>query len=52
MRKLTEHDLARINGSTIEGYHVEAVRIKNGPFIDSDNYGFILGRNTQGRDRS
>ena len=45
MRKLTERDLANIAGSTIKGYHVEAVRVKNGPFIDSGHYGYILGKN-------
>ena len=49
MRKLTEDDLAKIAGSTVSDYHVEDVRIKNGPFIDSDHYGFILGRNDAGQ---
>lgn len=48
MRKLTADDLAKIAGSTVSGYHVEDVRIKSGPFIDSDHYGFILGRNDTG----
>ena len=46
MRKLTDHDLTNIAGSTIHGYHVEGVRIKRGPFTDSDHYGIILGRNS------
>ena len=46
MRKLTEEDLSKIIGSTIKGYRVEAARIKQGPFIDSDHYGFILGNNS------
>ena len=45
MRKLTEQDLKDIVGSVIEGYRVERVRIKYGPFDDSGCYGFILGRN-------
>ena len=48
MRKLTERDLADIRGSVISGYHIEDVRIKNGPFIDSDHYGFLLGKNASG----
>lgn len=47
MRRLTDHDLANIAGTTIQGYHVEGVRIKSGSFSDSDNYGIILGRNTE-----
>ena len=46
MRKLTDQDLKDIAGSVIEGYCVERVRIKDGPFDDSDCYGFILGRNS------
>lgn len=49
MRKLTEDDLAKIAGSTISGYLVEDARVKNGPFYDSDHYGFILGRNDAGQ---
>ena len=48
MRKLTKQDIENIVGSTIKGYHVEAARIKDGPFTDSDHYGFILGRNAHG----
>lgn len=48
MRRLTEHDIENIIGSVIEGYRVEAARIKTGPYIDSDNYGFILARNDHG----
>lgn len=48
MRRLTKRDIDRITGSTIKGYRVEAARIKNGPFIDSDHYGFVLGRNDRG----
>lgn len=47
MRKLTDQDLANIAGTTIQGYHVEGVRIKRGPFRDSHNYGIILGRNAE-----
>ncbi len=49
MRKLTEQDLGKIVGSNVSGYHVENARIKNGPFVDSDHYGFILGRNDAGQ---
>ena len=48
MRKLTDSDLAGIMGNTIQGYHIEAAKIKCGPLIDSDHYGFILGRNRAG----
>lgn len=48
MRKLTEHDIQGIVGSTVKGFRVEAARIKDGPFTDSDHYGFILGRNAHG----
>lgn len=48
MRRLTDRDIRGITGSTIKGYHVEAARIKDGPFTDSDHYGFILGRNAHG----
>ena len=49
MRKLTEQDIASITGGTLYGYHVEAAKIKNGPFIDSDHYGIILGQNSKGK---
>lgn len=45
MRRLTDEDLANIIGSAIEGYHIEAARIKSSPFVDSDHYGFLLGKN-------
>ena len=45
MRKLTDHDLTNLAGATLQGYHVEGVRIKRGTFADSDHYGIILGRN-------
>lgn len=48
MRKLTNTDLTNIAGSMVEGYEVEAVRVKRGEFSDSDHYGIILGRNTNG----
>lgn len=48
MRKLTDKDLAEIVGSTIQGYRIKAAKIKSGPFIDSDHYGFILGKNRAG----
>lgn len=47
MRKLTDGDLARIIGSFIQGYHIEAAKIKNGPFADSDHYGVLLGKNSR-----
>ena len=49
MRKLTEQDLGKIVGSNVSGNHVENARNKNGPFLDSDHYGFILGRNGAGQ---
>lgn len=47
MRKIMDEDLAKIKGSTINGYHVEAVKVKRGPFIDSDHYGIILGKSAK-----
>lgn len=47
MRKLTDHDLTNVAGITIQGYHVEGVRINRGSFSDSDNYGIILGQNSE-----
>lgn len=48
MRKLAQRDIQGIIGYTIEGYCIEAARIKSGPFTDSDHYGFILARNAHG----
>lgn len=48
MRRLMDEDLAGIVGRTIQGYRIEAARIKQGPLVDSDHYGFLLGRNTVG----
>ena len=48
MRRLTKRDIEKITGTTVKGYVIEAARIKNGPFIDSDHYGFLLGRNAHG----
>lgn len=45
MRKLTDNDLANIAGTTVQGYHVENVRVKRGNFTDSDHYGIVLGKN-------
>lgn len=48
MRRLTEQVTGSLVGSVIEGYRIEAARIKNGPYIDSDNYGFLLAGNGHG----
>jgi hypothetical protein len=48
MRKLTDHDLTNLAGATLQGYHVEGIRIKRGSFTDSDHYGIVLGRNANG----
>lgn len=48
MRRLTEQDIKDVIGRTIEGYRVEAARIKTGPFADSGSYGFLLARNAAG----
>ena len=48
MRKITDNDIPNIIGTTVNGYHVEAVRIKQGELPDSDNYGYILGKNANG----
>jgi hypothetical protein len=48
IRKLTDADLTNLAGTTQKGYYVEGVRIMNGPFTDSDHYGYILGRNDCG----
>ena len=45
MRRLTDEDLASLVGRTIQGYRVEAAKVKRGPFLDSDHYGIILGKN-------
>lgn len=47
MRRLTDHDLAEIGGSTIQGYYIQDIRIKRGNFTDSDHYGIVLGKNQQ-----
>lgn len=44
MRRLTDKDLASIMGRTFQGYRVEAAKLKQGSFIDSDHYGIILGK--------
>lgn len=49
MRRLTDKDLASIMGRTFQGYCVEAAKLKQGSFIDSDHYGIVLGRNVQGQ---
>ena len=38
MRRLTKQDIENIIGSTIEGHRVEAARIKDGPYTDSEHY--------------
>ena len=48
MRKLTKRDIEKIVGSEVKGYNIEAARIKNGPFIDSDHLGIVLGKNAKG----
>lgn len=47
MRKITDSDLANITGIPIEGYTVEAARVKKGVCSDGDHYGIILGRNAK-----
>lgn len=47
MRRLTDGDLADIRGRTIQGYRVVAAKVKRGPFVDSDHYGVILGKNSR-----
>lgn len=46
MRTLTNKDLASILGSVINGYRIEGVRVKHGNCSDSDNYGYVLGRDS------
>ena len=48
MRKLTKGDIENIIDRNIEEFRIEAARIKNGPYTDSDNYGFLLARNDYG----
>lgn len=48
MRKLTERDIQDVTGQTIEGFRIEAARVKSGPCTDSDHYGFALARNASG----
>ena len=47
MRKLTDRDLIGIIGSTMEGYRIEAARVKRGTFTNSNHYGIALGRNSK-----
>ena len=49
MRRLMDEDIDKIKGSTIKGYRVEAAKARRGPFIDSDHYGVILGKNAKGK---
>ena len=48
MRRLTAQDLTSIIGTTIEGYRIEAARVKRGPFSNSNHYGIALGQNSYG----
>lgn len=48
MRRLTDSDLNSIARTTLQGYHIENIRIKRGMFTDSDHYGIMLGKNTNG----
>ncbi|MCL2392974.1 MAG: hypothetical protein FWC66_10300, partial [Oscillospiraceae bacterium] len=48
IRKLTEHDITAIVGTTFKGYVIEKARIKFGSFTDSDHYGILLGKSTSG----
>ena len=48
MRKLTDTDMTNILGSIVKGYHVENVRVKRGNCTDSDHYGIILGKCSEG----
>lgn len=48
MRKLTETDFKNIIGTMVEGYRVEAARVKRGEFTDSDHYGILFGKNDSG----
>ena len=48
IRKLTDIDLTNLADSTQQGYHIEGVRIKLGDFTDSDHYGILMGRNSNG----
>lgn len=49
MRKITNSDLDNITGASIEGYTVEAARIKRGSGSDSDHYGIILAKNPENK---
>jgi hypothetical protein len=40
--------MTNIAGSTVKGYYVEGVRVKRGPFNDSDHYGILLGKSDSG----
>ena len=46
IRKLTEHDITSIVGTTVKGYAIEKARIKLSSFTDSDHYGILLGKST------
>lgn len=45
---MTDHDLVGIIGSTIEGYRIEAARVKRGTFTNSNHYGIVMDRNSKG----
>lgn len=47
MRRLADGDLADIKGQTIQGYRVVAAKIRQGPFVDSDHCGVMLGKNAR-----
>lgn len=44
MRKLTDNDVRYILGTTNCEYVIVQARVKSGKFIDSDNYGIALGK--------
>ena len=48
MRKLIERDITAIIGIDNQEYIIEAARIKQGHFTDSDHYGIVLGKNLKG----
>lgn len=48
MRKLTDKDMRKVIGMTNCGFVIEQARVKNGKHSDSDHYGIVLGKSSDG----
>ena len=49
MRKLTAEDITNIIGLDFKGYKVERARVKRERFSDSDHYGIVLAKSSDGK---